>query len=91
MKISTSIRFQKAIRHNVPQPISQVKNYSLKTMNKDIINNEELKCEYTSEKHKRFRQTLEEGKVNARASNCKRYMKSLFDVIYPEGINPRKK
>ena len=103
IKINTSIQSQEAVRNNVSIPfsktefgsknktITQVRHYSLKTMNKDIINNEELKCEYTSEKHKQFLQTLEEGKVNYRASNCKSYMKSLYDVIYPEGVNPRKK
>ena len=70
---------------------TQVKNYSLTTMSKDIINNEELKCEYTSEKHKEIQKTLEERIVNMRASNCKSYMISFFDVVYPEGINPRKK
>ena len=103
IKINTSIQVQEAIRNNVTQPFSKtefgsknktithVRSYSLKTMSKDVVNNEELKCDYTSEKHKQFLKTLEEGKVNARVNNCKSYMKSLFDVIYPEGINPRKK
>ena len=103
IKINTSIQVQEAVRKNVSIPfsktgfgskidtITQFRHYSLKTMTKDIINNEELKCEYTSEKHKQYLQTLEEGKVNFRASNCKSYMKSLYDVIYPEGINQRKK
>ena len=103
IKINTSIQVQEAVRKNVSisftktefglknETITQVRHYSLKRMTKDIINDEKLKCEYTPEKHKQYLQTLEEGKVNFRASNCKSYMKSLYDAIYPEGINQRKK
>ena len=71
--------------------IVQSTNYTLKTMTDEIINNKELKCESSLEKHTQFQQKLSEGKVNARARHCASYMKSLYNVIYPEGINPRKK
>ena len=68
-----------------------LKSVPLNTMTKDIINTKELQCESSSGKQKKFQHALTEGKVNQRASQCATYLKSLYDVIYPKGINARKK
>ena len=63
---------------------------NLKTMTRDIIDNKDLKCETSHEKHKQYQYTLSEGRVNARVAKWKSYMKSLYDVIYPEETNSKK-
>ena len=65
--------------------------YSLKVMDKSIINNKKLKCDQSHvNKHKGPAKALLVKNVNARTKNCDSYLKSLYKVIYPGGINPRK-
>ena len=67
----------------------KVSSYSLNIMVKGIIRNKKLKCEQ-SPTNKPVKALLPE-KVIARTENCDSYLKSIYNVIYPGGINPRKK
>ena len=86
-----SIVFYKTEKSFKNDSLVEPTKYILKNMTEDSINNNELKCESNPEKHTESLQALSEGKVNLRASNCASYLKSLYHVIYPKGINPRKK
>ena len=60
-------------------------------MTKDIINSKKLKCDYSPGAHSISRDSLLEANVMKRTSQCESYLKSLFDVIYPKGINKENK
>ena len=59
--------------------------YKLHPMNKTIINHRDLHCKQTKP------QSLELEYVNKRTAKCESYLNSLFNVIYPNGINQRKR
>ena len=63
----------------------------LNTMTKDIINSKKLKCDYSPGAHSKFRDSLLEASVMKRTSQCKSYLRALFDVIYSKGINKENK
>ena len=65
----------------------------LETMKESIINHKELQCELGSQRQRQAKSLKEllDSKVNQRTSNCTSYRDSLFKVLYPKGINPRKK
>ena len=67
--------------------------YKLETMKESIINHKELQCEVGSLRQRKTNplQELLDSKVNQRTSKCTSYRNSLFKVLYPKGINPRKK
>ena len=66
---------------------------NLVKMKKSIINHKELQCEVGSLRQRKTNplQELLDSKVNQRTSKCTSYRNSLFKVLYPKGINPRKK
>ena len=98
-----SIRFSKSINFfQVARNISnedfkenkvvKVSSYYLKIMDKSIINNKKLKCDQSHvNKHITPAKALLVKNVNKRTKKCDSYLKSLYKVIYPGGINPRKK
>ena len=70
---------------------SYTSNFKLKTMKDSIINHKELQCEPQKRKQTNPLQALLDSKVNQRTSKCTSYINSLFKVLYPKGMNPRKK
>ena len=70
---------------------SYISNSKSKTMNNSIINHKELQCEPVKGRQTNPLQALLDSKVNQRTSKCTRYVNSLFKVLYPKGMNPRKK
>ena len=68
-----------------------ISNSKLKTMKDSIINNKELRCEPLKRRQTNPLPALLDSKVNRRTSMCKSYINSLFKVLYPKGMNPRKK
>ena len=70
---------------------SYISNYKLNTMKNSIINHKELQCEPLKGRQTNPLQALLDSKVNQRTSKCTSYFNSLFKVLYPKGMNPRKK
>ena len=70
---------------------SYISNFKLKTMKNSIINHKELQCEPVKGRQTNPLQALLDSKVNQRTSKCTSYINSLFKVLYPKGMNPRKK
>ena len=70
---------------------SYTSNFKLKTMKDSIINHKELQCEPQKRKQTNPLQALLDSRVNQRTSKCTSYINSLFKVLYPKGMNPRKK
>ena len=68
-----------------------ISNSNLKTMKDSIINHKELQCEPQKRKQTNPLQALLDSRVNQRTSKCTSYINSLFKVLYPKGMNPRKK
>ena len=61
-------------------------------MKNGIIKHKSLKCEHSAAyKHTGPLQALLDEKVDGRTKKCGSYLKSLYNVIYPSGTNPRKK
>ena len=70
---------------------SYISNFELKTMKDSIINHKELQCEPLKGRQTNPLQALLDSKVNQRTSKCTHYVNSLFKVLYPKGMNSRKK
>ena len=89
--MSNKFKSDEIISNNGAEEV-KVSSYSLKKMRNSIINSKDLKCEESiAFRHAAPLAGLSDHKVNARTQKCNSYLKSLYNVIYPGKINPRKK